>query len=428
VNDEKKETNLHAAHPSASGLDDDAWDDDEGGGTLVTEGPTFDIPAHVPSPITVPPPPSSAAIPMTAATPKPEAVAMADDVLGPMHPPQATLVGLMPEDLVALLPRAPSSSRALTPERPRDDATMAGAPSPTSARPLRDDAPSSRPRADAERSRPRLPVSSPRLPTSSSRLPFSPPTSPMFDSDPAMAGMGTEPWLPIGHEIEDTRPVQRDEMARPRDAQVVVADDAEGEDATLAIRPGQIAGLFPSGRSVGPSLAEDAKPRGAASALPEQRAKPMLFVQGVKLEPPSSDRLLNATKLMTFDPNDLPASARGPGFPSGNQAQGFQGETPHHGNLPYGGAPVSFGPPSHAPSPQSLAPSLQSNAPGWGAPAGAPYPPSPQWNAPAPFPVAPPTPPGGATFNPQALLLIGVGVVCLAIFVIGVWLFATTKF
>jgi hypothetical protein len=53
-------------------------------------------------------------------------------------------------------------------------------------------------------------------------------------------------------------------------------------------------------------------------------------------------------------------------------------------------------------------------------------------NAPAPW-ITQPTPPptgmsGPSRFTPQIILLVAVGAVCLAIFVIGIVLFVTTKF
>ena len=516
MNDEKKETNpAPGSLPDPpSGADDNPWDEDDGGGrTLATDGPSFEMPSNIPSPITVPPPP------MQPPGPK-----------FPMkHPPTATLVGLMPEDnpyaqipplappaAVASAERAalvsaafspapaaapvpaaprppaapprpsgpasgrmpvppPPSSRmlaatvaagrgsapdappappvALAPPSPaglaspapaqvveeddleefgnqEDGPTMAVA-SPTVGRPLRDD--TVNPRA-----------APPVAPLASSG--FIPPVSQMMEKDAdaeTMAARPGDPRLQMGHEGEETtRAISRDEMMRHQDAHVIVGQDAIGEDATLAIAPGQFnLGLLGGG---GPDVLqsrEEAPHRqssghlGAGPPAPYMQ-QPVPGGPPMHGQPPQSWQGEGAAQSWQADPQAYRSPPQGfdPMMPQPMHGMPGSQQSMQGGPFPSSG---------HQQAMQGVPGPPQSNPQGWGPPpnanAGGPMHPQqymqgPMAGQPAPQQWAPQSPPaaglslGGMRVTPQVLLLAGVGVVCLAIFVIGIVLFVTTKF
>jgi hypothetical protein len=407
VNDEKKDTNpVAGGDPNA---DDNPWDDDDGSGrTLATDGPSFEMPSNIPSPITVPPPPAD------------------PQVAPPKSPAKSTLVGLMPADFLASVARrrgsAPDAPMAPPPmvladddlaELPghqEDGPTMAIASPQLANRPLRDDvvAPREAPRPGAG---------------------FSPPR-PMVDKDAeTMAVGGDDPRLPPRRldPEETTRAVSRDEMMRHRDAQVVVGEDAIGDDATLAIAPGQIdRALMPSAETLGPPLAAaphfpQGVPSGSSGHL---RAAPQ---HQMPYAPPGAQQ-----------PSHVPPWQGGAAQPSyGNPAHGGfdplmpQGHPGMHGGPFPQTSPMAWGPSPNAPTAYNAGP--MGNPPmGMQQPQG-----MMQMQAAPPAPWMPqqqPPPEGGGPiafgirFTPQIMLLAGVGVVCLAIFVIGIVLFVTTKF
>ena len=110
-----------------------------------------------------------------------------------------------------------------------------------------------------------------------------------------------------------------------------------------------------------------------------------------------------------------------PGFPLQQQGQmhgGYPSSGQHHAMpnaMPNAGAPTAFGPASQPGYPQ-----MQHHQAGQGP------------GQTAPWSTQPTPPPAGMTgpsrFTPQVILLVVVGAVCLAIFVIGIVLFVTTKF
>ena len=99
----------------------------------------------------------------------------------------------------------------------------------------------------------------------------------------------------------------------------------------------------------------------------------------------------------------MPQGNPGP-FPPSGQHPAMAGPPPSN--------PMGWGPPPDAA--MAFGPPMQQHAMMQGA-----------------APWAPPSPPptvGGIQINRQIMLLVGVGVVCLAIFVVGLVLFFTTKF
>lgn len=315
------------------------------------------------------------------------------------------------------------------PGQREDGPTMAVASPSLPNRPLRDDAlnppPAPRPRAG-----------------------FVPPASPTIDKDAeTMALGGDDPRLPLpSPEIEEpTRAIPREEIMRRQDAHVIIGEDAIGDDATLAIAPGQIdLGLLPGGGDLGPSLAEAAQqpphfpqfphavPSGSSGHL---QAAPQHMPQGgyggPGMQPPpqappswqgeGAQSYRNPPQGPPHQGFD-PMMAQGPPGMMGMQGQGMQG-----GQFPPSGQhPAMQGPP-------------QSNPMGWGPPPDGPTafgPPmqqqgmmqgAPPW-MPQPQPLPGGTGAGGFRVTPQIMLLVGVGVVCLAIFVTGIVLFVTTKF
>ncbi len=366
--------------------DDNPWDDDDGARTLATDGPTFELPSNIPSPITAPPPP----------------VAM------PKHAAKSTLVGLMPADVRASLAnRAPprpggaprSQPQPVTipadalddlPGQQDDGPTMMGAAASPNV-PLRDDlalptgfAPAHRFNdADAE----------------TMALSFEDAGLPNLDDDPAPD--------------EATRALTREQMMGPgavhQDAHVIVGSDARGDEATLAIGPDQMSPDFGEhGASLDPALAEALAQRVAEH---HQHVQQQAYQQQqhAHQEPPP-----HFPQLQTHQPFAPPQASQQQQF-----AQSASYATPQAAYPASGPHPVAY--PSSGQQ-RIMAP-----------------PPSNQWAAPQPAPwMQPPAPlarpegggpsVGGFRITSQVMILAGVGIVCLAIFVAGLVLFFTTKF
>jgi hypothetical protein len=226
-------------------------------------------------------------------------------------------------------------------------------------------------------------------------------------------------------EEESTRAVSREEMLRGHDASVVIGEDSEahGDDATLAIAPGY-------------NEANSSQAAAFAATMAKNH-------QGAPPPPPG------------FDPNF--GQPPPPAPPHGTHAMPNQGwpqpqpmAPPHgwqdpnayqgHGN-PQSYPGMSVGPVSgpHLPA-QSWTPNQPPSQPHF--PAGAPQS-QPHMqvaqnaNQPIPYPGQPglhhplnpfEAPKKQSKLSGQIVLLGIVGVVCLAIFITGIVLFATTKF
>jgi len=287
----------------------------------------------------------------------------------------------------------------------------------------------------------------------------------MVDKDAdTMALGGDDPRLPSldggdGDVEETTRAVSREELIRHQDASFVVGDDAMGDEATLAVAPGQIdLGIEPGGMAA--ALAESIKreslpnvpgapgapafppppqnfqnsaPMGSSGHLPAAPAhhaqqQPGMGMQpqpwggeaapwgGEQAPPWSQPQPIGNMQQQGFDPM-LPGPQSNPGYPqSGQHAlmqphQGQQGY-PMQGGMGQGG----YGPNANAPTAQQPRPMGGMGLPGQ--PGQAPW-------------MTQQSPPGMSRptkFTPQVILLVAVGAVCLAIFIIGIVLFVTTKF
>jgi len=232
-------------------------------------------------------------------------------------------------------------------------------------------------------------------------------------------------------EEESTRAVPREELLRAQDAHVVVGEDAAGEDATLAVGPGEneanskhLAALAKTMMAEGDQAFPPPPgvfPAPPAASSPAARTMPSMggprpswhepqqpWGQGVPagghMAPMGQDR-----------PTSNPQLGSNPQMPvSGPHGMGM----PHGGHM-HGAGPMSMpgqmGMPPHmhqAPIPypgQQGGPMMQGGQNGvpWGGQAQAGK---------------------GIKLSNQILLLALVGVICLAIFITGIVLFVTTKF
>jgi hypothetical protein len=219
-------------------------------------------------------------------------------------------------------------------------------------------------------------------------------------------------------EDEETRAVPREDLVRRPD--LVVGRDASTDDATMAVPPesrGQgvreIAAALAQtlGSEQGPAnfpSSQGGFPAGPphAHGVPSQPGQPSASSwQGNPRPPagPSPHGFGSEPSVPSFDPRNAPA----PSFGSGTLAspQGYPGGAMNQG-----------------PMNQGLA---------------GPYPGGPQGGIPRPNPAFPPPPwaqtnntngTSPARVNPQVIMLIVVGTICLTIFVVGIVLFVTTKF
>lgn len=330
--------------------DENPWDDDGGGRTLATDGPSFEMPADIPSPITAPPPPITAPPPAGAPRPAPRPAAaralhspVTPGAFGgafgtsPLPPPM-----VLGDDDLAQLPG------------PHEDGRTLAVSSPVSTRPPRDD-----------------------------------------------AGFGYVPSDPENdRDAETMAALSRDELLGHRDALVVVGHGAAGEDATLAIGPGQLNQLLPQHQQQ--QLSEQLQ-------QPEHHdAPPPPSWQGFDPMMPQSNSYGGQNAQGQF----LPPSGQHPSMVGPQSSPMSWGPNPDAQTAftPAGAYPH----PQHSQQPHHLHHAQQEAPPMM----------QPAW-APQPAPEGAPS--TGIQFTPQVLLLIGVGVLCLAIFVIGVVLFATTK-
>lgn len=571
VNDDKKATNPNAspgpgAAPGTAEGDDNPWDDDDGGGrTLATEGPSFEMPSNIPSPITNPPPamnPGKPVIPkidfgkppsgesrgsLSIGKPMPAAPLGGGTVQGLGFPETPPLPGSGPSPAAGVAPGGasppspPSPPSGNMPRRPPPPIpSRVGAPAPPSARmpvpPIvgrgsvpqvgRGSVPDAgQPSGGAGPAGPKPGGPSPMTPASASalgRAPVDPddedgrsddgPT--MAIASPALSGplrddvanprplaktaFGLGPSAPgVGgaalaglsgvdkdaetmslsgsdlppreNDIEETtRAVSRDELIRHQDAQLIVGDDAHGDEATLAVPPGQIEGLDPA---IAAALSDALKqrepanktsptspssPLNAPAFAPPSAPFPGSSMQGpvsggpmggpmggssghLAAAPPASQGYANAPPPQSwggqgmppsFDPM-MPHPQHQGGFPPpSNPNPGQQTQNMTGGSNPHLAAAATSGggPPSQQMQMQMQQPQMQQ-----------PHmqPPHMQQQQrgmgnPQPWMTQPTPPPAGMTgpsrFTPQVILLVAVGVVCLAIFIVGIVLFVTTKF
>jgi hypothetical protein len=228
---------------------------------------------------------------------------------------------------------------------------------------------------------------------------------------------------PVDPEDESTRAVPRDELLRAHDAKLIVGDDAVGDEATLAVPPEKLesalggvpkaTGDSPLGVALaatlagavdGPSLPAFPPPPAAATAAYPQPAPPPGGPFGAPMQQPPMQQ-----PPMQQPPMQQPPMQQPPAWPdSGN----------------FGAAPASN------PNPmQATAPHQNPSGPYALGPHQAPIarpgvvPTNPALNAPWP---APPSAPVDSRARTQLILLVVVGVVCVSIFGIGIYLFVST--
>jgi hypothetical protein len=261
-----------------------------------------------------------------------------------------------------------------------------------------------------------------------------------------------------GEPEETTRAVSREELMRHQDAHVIVGEDAIGDEATLAIAPGQVDLGIEGG--IAAALQETLQKR---ESQPQFPAAPPQFHNN--MQPPGAGPMGapmgSSGHLPAAQPFGHGPSQGGMGMPQqpqswGEAPQGWPGEAAQsYRNPPQMGMPPGFdpmlpqGPQSNPGMPGQFAQSGQHPlmhgqggfAPGMGqggygpnanaATAQQQRPMGPMPGQAPPWAMQP-SPPTGATgptkFTPQVILLVAVGAVCLAIFIIGIVLFVTTKF
>lgn len=238
---------------------------------------------------------------------------------------------------------------------------------------------------------------------------------------------------------ETTRAVGREELLRGQDAHVIVGEDAVGDEATLAVAPGQV-DLGPNAEDFQAAFKQTLEDRRPASApeLPPafppppaqapfggtpgsnphvQAAQPPSWpgMQGHPPPPPPYDPMMPQQQPMGPGPHGYP--------PSGPQAISYPGAPPSSGMGPMGGYSPMGAPPMSGSGTQAMV----------GAPVAPPHPnagmyggnaqPPPPWMQQAP----PPGAGSGVKLSPQVIMLAAVGTVSLAIFIVGIYLFVTAN-
>jgi hypothetical protein len=246
---------------------------------------------------------------------------------------------------------------------------------------------------------------------------------------------------PPGEE-EATRAVSREELFRQQDAHVIVGDDALGDEATLAVPPGEVETL-----GIGARLAPGVDPldslgpkRESAPAFPPppsfgqpnanissgrmQAAPPPIASAMFQPPPPSWNGPPSREPSRESAPFSVPNPMSGPmPNPMPNSMPGPM-SSPMSNPMP-GMQPGMQMAPAPGYMPPHLQPTQQPN-PGWPQGPGMQGPQGMQGPARAASPLANLGLPFKLT--PQIIALIAVGTVCLGIFVLGVVLFFTTKF
>jgi hypothetical protein len=288
----------------------------------------------------------------------------------------------------------------------------------------------------------------------------------MIDRDADTMARESSPALmePLegGEPEETTRAVSRDELMRHQDAHVIVGEDAIGDEATLAIAPGQIDLGIDGG--IAAALQETLQKRESQPQFPvppppfgNNMQQPMGGQMGGHPGQMGSSGHLPAAQPYGQGPHGgggmgmqqqpqswgageaaqsyrnppqmgmgMPAGGFDPMLPQGPQSNpGMPGQYPQSGQQPvmqgHGGFAPEWG---QGYGPNANAPTAQQQRP-MGAPMHG-------QGQPPPWATQPSPPPAGMTgpskFTPQVILLVAVGAVCLAIFIVGIVLFVTTKF
>lgn len=255
-----------------------------------------------------------------------------------------------------------------------------------------------------------------------------------------------------GDAEESTRAVSREQMMRSQDAHVVVGEDAMGDEATLAVPAGHVDGLDPKiAAALLETMTERESSQPQLDPAPAFPAPPQHFQQ----QNPMSSGRQQAVSPYGQAPQPLgmgmqhvaPSWGSDAGQSARNQAQqAFDPMLPQYGSQSgQGHMPGQFSGQVSAGQPMQQMPPMgmqqqQHGAPGGygqhpNAPMGAgaqPYAMQPMQGQPPGWGPQPAPPRAGANplakLTPQVILLVAVGVVCLAIFVIGIVLFVTTKF
>lgn len=285
----------------------------------------------------------------------------------------------------------------------------------------------------------------------------SPAGSPLGDGRTPFSGVSPAP------EVTLREPVPHPPSSK-QDAHVVVAEDAMGDDATVALLPSENAanaanansgiaralaetlGQFGPGESAEPAFPPPGPPiagyAGAGAGMPTGRTRHSPTALG--LAPPAAGGWAPQGPMHTDGPFGGPTSVgpsgpmsagpmSGPTAGPSHVADAFRGgpmNGPALGAGPMSGGPMSGPAPYGAPGapglpgPYHVGPGV-SGQPLGGYPAHPAHPAPPHAN---PYPTGPQPAPSAPRPNGQILLLVVVGIVCLAIFVTGIVLFATTRF
>lgn len=228
-------------------------------------------------------------------------------------------------------------------------------------------------------------------------------------------------------EEESTRAVPREELLRGQDAHVVVGDDAVGEDATLAVSPGDNEANSKHLAALAQTMAQD--PDGAfpppPGVFPPPHAGAGYSPAPNMMGPPPG--VMNGPGQGWGEPQQQPWS---PGGPQSAPMPSMHG-APHDRPTSNPHMPVSSPHPMSYPGPAQMGMGPGPGYPPMGMPMQGPAPgPYPGQLGPAMQGQAPWPAPSGKRFklSGQIILLGIVGVICLAIFITGLVLFATTKF
>ena len=415
--------------------DENEWADDDGR-TVMTEGtPAFELPPDVALPSSMPPaagPAPTPAVPKAAPVPASSPKVPAAPLAGRPMPPRAA-PGPMPPRSAPLPPRAatpgpmpvraPSAPKIPLPPPPAKPAPPAPAPAPAKLA-----------QADEHENEASTSVLDPSVgapliakmdelasedgtsdgdgptmagvpagvagPPDAMPAPPKPVIGSAAVSPLAATAFGTTPELGSQPE-ESTRTVARDELFRSPDHVVVGGDDAVGDEATLAVPPDALGRPAAAGGAAGIGAALAATLAGDPGAFP--------------LPPPP------AAGNAPFPPLPM-GNASGPMPPPG-PVRPPQASWPDSGGFPVGpgSSPMPAGPPPNAvTTPFGMPPHQQAPAP---IPRPMMNPTVPGANAPWP---APPNTPRDDRARTQMILLVIVGVVCVSIFGIGIYLFVST--
>lgn len=277
-----------------------------------------------------------------------------------------------------------------------------------------------------------------------------------------MALGGNSPLLPSldsgdGEVEETTRAVSREELIRHQDAQFIVGADAMGDEATLAVAPGQIdlGGQDGLAAALAESIRRESQPNmpgapafpapshnypGSGGGMQPPQSQPQPWggdaapwggEQAPAWSQPQRDPMGGMQQQQGYDPM-MPGPQSSPGmqggYPqSGQHALMQQQQQQQQGPQGYG-AQGGMGQGGYGSNPNM--PTAQQPYPMGGMQGGGQLAPMP--GQPPPWMQQQPSQPFGglsrSKFTPQLILLVAVGAVCLAIFIIGIVLFVTTKF